>query len=142
MPGAPLVVLDADCVVAGVLTAVGATTQLLEFWREGAIELVACPNLLEEVRRTLGSPRIAAKYGFEPAEIEEFVEQLGREGVMFGDPVDPPRVVPGDPNDDYLVALAIEAEADWLVTRDKHFDGLRVRGVRIITPGRLVRELR
>lgn len=142
MQAPPLVVVDADCLVAGVLTPVGATTALLELWREGGIEFVVCPNLLDEVMRTLGSPRIAGKYGLEHAEVQEFVEQLEREGVAFRDPAGPPRVVPDDPNDDYLVALAIEAGAEYLVTRDKHFEGVRIKGVRIITPGRLLRELR
>jgi predicted nucleic acid-binding protein len=60
---------------------------------------------------------------------------------MFQDPVASRRVVPDDPNDDYLIALAIEADADWLMTRDKHFEGVRAAGVRITTPGRLLREL-
>lgn len=124
------------------LTPIGATTELLGLWQEGAIELVVCPNLLDEVRPALQHPRVAGKYGFEQPEVEASVERLQQEGVMFEDPVDPPRVVPDDPNDDYLVALAIESGADYLVTRDKHFEGVRIEGVRIITPGRLVRALR
>jgi predicted nucleic acid-binding protein len=61
---------------------------------------------------------------------------------MFDDPHDPPRAVPGDPNDDYLVALAIDSGGTYLATRDKHFEGVRVEGVRIVTPGRLIRLLR
>lgn len=138
---APVVVVDAGCLVAGVLAPAGATSELLELWREGGVEVVVCPNLLEEVRRALKSPRIAARYGLEEAEINEFIEQLEAESMMFPDPTDPPRAVPGDPNDDYLVALTIESEADCLVTRDKHFDGVRIKGVRITTPGRLLKAL-
>lgn len=131
--------MDADCLVAGVLTPTGATTELLGLWQEGAIELVVCPNLLDEVRRTLVHPRVAGKYALEQPEVEAFVDRLRLEGIMFEDPVDPPRVVPDDRTDDYLVALAIESKADYLVTRDKHFEGVRIEGVRIAAPGRLVR---
>lgn len=134
--------MDADCLIAGVLTPAGATTELLGLWHEGAVELVVCPNLLEEVKRTLQSPRVAGKHGFEQPEIDAFVQRLQEEGLPFEDPVDPARTVPQDPNDDYLIALAIESGAECLVTRDKHFAGLRVKGVRITSPGRLVRELR
>ena len=51
---------------------------------------------------------------------------------MLDDPKDPLRVVPDDPKDDYLIALAIESGT--LVTRDRHFDKVTVEGVRIITP--------
>jgi uncharacterized protein len=136
------VLVDADCLVAGTLTATGATTALLTQWQEGAIELIICPRLVNEVSKTLLLPRIAGKYGISRADVEDLARRLIEDGVMFDDPVDPPRVVPEDPNDDYLIALAIESEADYFVTRDKHFDGVRVTGVRIITPGRLLRELR
>lgn len=124
------------------LTPTGATTELLALWQEGAIELVVCPNLLDEVRRTLQHPRVAGKYGFERPDVEAFVERLQQEGVAFDDPVRPPRVVPADTNDDYLVALAVSAGVDFFVTRDRHFDGVSVRGLRILTPGRLLRGLR
>jgi len=62
--------------------------------------------------------------------------------MLFDDPVDPPRVVPEDPKDDYLVALALAAKADALVTRDRHFDKLRVRGLPIISARRMVRRVR
>lgn len=59
---------------------------------------------------------------------------------MFSDPIDPPRVVPGDPKDDYLIALALASDS-ILVTRDRHFEDLRVEGLRIVTPGLFLREL-
>lgn len=134
--------MDADCVIAGSLTATGATTELLNLWQEGAIELAICPRLINEVAKALSLPRIAGKYGIARAEIESLTQRLVDEGVAFEDHVDPPRVVPADPHDDYLVALAIESGAEYLVTRDRHFDGVRVEGVRIIAPGLLLRELR
>ncbi len=134
-------VVDADCLVAGVLTAQGATTDLLNLWREGGVELAVCAQLLDEVRRTLASPRVGGKYGFVRSKISAFVDQLSEEGEVFENPSEPPRVVPNDQRDDYLVALTIDAGADYLVTRDAHFDSVRVEGVRIITPGRLMREL-
>jgi predicted nucleic acid-binding protein len=84
---------------------------------------------------------VAGRYGLKADEVEAFVGRLREEGVSFDDPVDPPRVVPDDPNDDYLIALALSSGAEFFVTRDRHFDNLRVQGVKIRTPGRLLREL-
>ena len=84
---------------------------------------------------------MAGKYSIGPADVTAFVDRLRGEAIASADPVEPDRVVPDDPNDDYLVALALEAEAEYLVTRDRHFEKVRVKGLSIITPGRLVRLL-
>ncbi|TMD10710.1 MAG: type II toxin-antitoxin system VapC family toxin [Chloroflexi bacterium] len=57
------------------------------------------------------------------------------------DPTNPPRRVPNDSGDDYLVALALENDADLLVTRDRHFDGLSFDGIRIEFPGGFLARL-
>lgn len=53
---------------------------------------------------------------------------------MHPDPVNPPRAVPDDPGDDYLVALALATGTGRLVTRDRHFDKVHVEGFRVISP--------
>lgn len=136
-----MVVVDTDCLVAGTLTPTGATSVLLDLWQEGAFELVVCPQLLDEVRKTLLHPRVGPKYGIVPGDVEAFVARLQEEGLVHDDPVDPPRVVPDDPKDDYLVALARAAGANCLVTRDRHFEKVRVQDLRIVGPAAFVREL-
>jgi predicted nucleic acid-binding protein len=86
-------------------------------------------------------PRIARRYDIGTEEAEAFVGRLSDEGMVLADPVDPPRVVPDDPNDDYLVALGIASDADALVTRDRHFAKVRVAGLPIIAPRELIRRL-
>ena len=53
---------------------------------------------------------------------------------MIDDPQDVPRVVPDDPNDDYLVALVRDSKSGFLVTRDRHFEKVAIEEVQIITP--------
>lgn len=67
--------------------------------------------------------------------------RLEEEGALFDDPKNPPRVVPDDPNDDYLVALALETEAEFLVTRDRHFSKVRVEGLVILNPRQFLNRL-
>lgn len=125
--------VDADCLIAGVLTSQGATSRLLDRWEAGDFELVVCPRLVHEVRKALLSPRIADRYDVSVADANAFARKLVEEGLAAADPVDPPRAVPDDPNDDYLVAVAL-SEAGILVTRDRHFEKVDVEGVRIINP--------
>ncbi len=52
---------------------------------------------------------------------------------MLPDPGSIPRATP-DPKDDYLVALALSSEVDFLVSGDPHLTGLEGARPRILTP--------
>lgn len=95
---------------------------------------MVCPRLIFEVRKALLSSRLADRYDISKPDADAFVRQLSEEGLLVDDPIDPPRVVPNDPNDDYLVALALSSECDALVTRDRHFERVDVSGLTIIGP--------
>jgi uncharacterized protein len=52
------------------------------------------------------------------------------------------RVVPLDPKDDVIVATAIRAQAEYLVTGDRHLLSLgSYRGIQIVTPRRFLNLL-
>jgi predicted nucleic acid-binding protein len=118
--------------IAGVLTSEGATSRLIDRWQAGEFELVVCPRLVFEVHKALVSPRIATRYDIEERDADAFARRLRDDGVMADDPDHPPRVVPDDPADDYLIALALEPGI--LVTRDRHFQKVSVAGLRIVGP--------
>jgi putative PIN family toxin of toxin-antitoxin system len=135
------VVLDADCLIAGTLASRGACAELLDRWQGGEFELIVCEHLLGEVQKALDHPRIAGKYGLTRREISDVVDLFRRGSLLMPDPADPRRAVPDDPNDDYLVALAIDSQAEALVTRDRHFEKVRIDKIEILTPGRFLRRL-
>jgi putative PIN family toxin of toxin-antitoxin system len=134
-------VIDADCLIAGVLAPAGAATRLLDLWRDGMFEMIACPQLVREVRKALLDPRISRRYGISRDEVDEFCRSLEQESIWLPDPIDPPRLVPKDGGDDYLIQLAKDGGADALVTRDRHFDGIRVPGLEIRPPRAIVPRL-
>jgi predicted nucleic acid-binding protein len=85
--------------------------------------------------------RIASRYGITPDEVDEFCRRIEEESIRFPDPIDPPRMVPADRGDDYLIQLAKDGGAEALVTRDHHFDGIAVQGLEIIPPRVIVPRL-
>ncbi len=135
------VVIDADCVIAGTLAGTGAASRLLDLWRAGAFELIACPELVDEVRKALLDRRISVRYGITADEVDELCRRIEEESIYLPDPVGAPRVVLADPGDDYLVQLARDGHADTLVTRDHHFDGVVVPGLEIVPPRALLPRL-
>jgi len=103
--------------------------------------MVACPQLLGEVRKALLDPRISSRYNITPDEVDELCRRIKEESIWLPDPIDPPRLVPADRGDDYLIQLAKDSGADILVTRDHHFDGVVVPGLEIVSPRRIVPRL-
>jgi predicted nucleic acid-binding protein len=59
---------------------------------------------------------------------------------MAKDPPGPPAVT-RDPGDDYLVALAVGAGADVLVSGDRDLTDVQVAGVSVLTPRAFLERL-
>lgn len=90
--------------------------------------------LLDELEGVLMRPRFRSF--LTPSQVEEFVAAV--EGVAEGAPDPPVEPVTPDPSDDYLVALAVASEADYLVSGDADLLELADPPVSILSP----RELR
>ncbi len=88
---------------------------------------------------------LTGKLGFKPQRwqgVEELLLDLAVELVAA--PAASPEVLTGDPDDDLILACAIEAGVEVLVSGDRRHllpVGER-RGVRVITPQALLAELR
>jgi len=58
-------------------------------------------------------------------------------------PTSVPRVIANDPDDDHVLACALAAQADLIVSGDKHFHSLggEYQGIPIVTPAEAFRIL-
>lgn len=139
-----IVVLDTNCIVAGLLSRDGPCAEILDRWRDGHFEVAVSPILLAELERVLHYPRIVARYHVAGDLAQAAVVEFARQGVAFPDPAVLPRVVPGDVDDDYIIALAGSAGASVVVTRDGHFAEIdpRVCDVEVLLPEDFLRRLR
>lgn len=93
-------------------------------------------GILEETASALlRNAKLAARYRYTPAEMQEFCDDLAASVEMVADLPDL-RAGPGDPKDDMVVATAVAARAEFLVTGDRR--DLRslgsYQGIRIVTP--------
>ncbi len=137
------VVLDADVIIAGTLASAGACHDIIDAWLAGNFEIAVCPRLLAEVGKALTHPRIAGKYQLDHADVEAWVARLGNEGIRFEDPKNPPRRVPDDPNDDYLIELSLTSKAPALISRDRHLGRAQIpAGLEIVAPAAFAERLR
>jgi putative PIN family toxin of toxin-antitoxin system len=124
-----LVVFDPNILVSALITPKGRARQVVQAGIDGQYEYAICPTLLDELVRVSRRPKIASLVPSEAA--ARFIADV-RGGARLE--VDPDvRAVSRDPEDDYLVALALSINADHLVTGDKDLLELAHPAVRITT---------
>jgi putative PIN family toxin of toxin-antitoxin system len=127
--------LDTNALASGFAgEAVPASTPgaIVRRWRAGRFELVVSPDILTELSRTFAKPYYTARRS--RAQIAAAVQLVSAEATV----VVPTVVVSGvatHPEDDRVLAAAVSARVDYLVTGDRQLRRLgSYRGVRILSP--------
>jgi putative PIN family toxin of toxin-antitoxin system len=132
------VVIDPGVFVSALIAPKGTPAQLLDLLLEQRFELVVSPQLLAELTGVLLRDRFR-RY-VTAAEVRELVADLAAVATVLRDPPDPVAIT-RDPNDDYLVALAVEAQTDALISGDSELTDLQSPPVRVLTPRRFLVRL-
>ena len=100
--------------------------------------LIVCPSLLAELEPVL--PRAKFRPYVTTPEIRAYVALVRRLSSVKPDPDVAHRLTP-DPGDDYLVALACVAAADFLVSGDPHLTELKQANPPVLTPRAFLRRI-
>jgi putative PIN family toxin of toxin-antitoxin system len=101
---------------------------------EPAFELILSPGILDEVGRALRYPGVRNRISASDAEIELRLAMLDTLSTPVAGQVEVVGVA-RDPDDDQVLAAAIEGCADYLVTGDQDLLTLgEYEGIRIVTP--------
>jgi len=115
-------VLDTSVLVAAFLHLAGVNGRVLALAGE-RYELRLSTAILAEVRKVLFYPRLR-RYGYSEEEVEEFLRAL-RKAVFLVRRWPKIQVVREDPADDRVLACALAAKADCIVSKDEHLQKLR-----------------
>lgn len=130
-------VVDVNVLISAILSSRGASAELLRNARDGEFELIVSELLLAELQRACAYPKLRKHIPVEKA--AAFISWLRHHGLIAQDPTGPPPVRSPDPDDDYLLSLAISQRA-FLVTGDQHRLGLRDE-LPILPPADFLRQL-
>jgi putative PIN family toxin of toxin-antitoxin system len=109
-------VLDTNVVVSALLWD-GGPRKLLSAGRRGEVELYSSAQLLRELTDVLSRPKFHSKIAASQLSVDQIVD-LYAELAALVRPVPVPRIV-SDPDDDAVIATALAAKADLIVTGDK-----------------------
>ncbi len=135
-------VVDASVLVSAFLFPRSPPGEVLALAEQGRYMLHISPILIEETRRSLMNPRLRNSYGYSPESAQAWCKELmGDLAFMVTDMPDIGPVC-RDPDDDHVIAAAMAAKADFIVTGDKDLRALDTHeGIRILTAKAFLDEI-
>lgn len=126
------VVLDTNILFSALISPHGAPDVIYRAWRLARFEVVTSQAQLDEIRRASRYPKLQSV--LQPAKVGAMMNNLQRAVVLEHMTI---KVEADDPDDSFLLAMALSGNADYLVTGDRRA-GLLQRGhierTRIVTP--------
>ncbi len=122
-------VFDTNVLIAAFLTE-GVCSGLLTRARKHAFNLVLCNDIIREFKGVL-----TKKFKLSPTDISEITAIVEEATVEIIHKPDPIKSICRDPSDDFIIACAVAAKANYIVTGDEDLLILkRYKDVIIINP--------
>lgn len=123
-------VLDTNVFVSAALSKnpSSPTREVIDRWKRGEFMLLICTPLAEEIVEKLQD------HGIDAGKVGILVEMLANLAEWVEVPPEKIEALLSDPDDNVVVACAVEGGANYLVTYDPHFDLLqgKYRGIKIV----------
>lgn len=110
-------VIDPNVLISALITPEGTAAELLRRLRDGELEVIVSPLLLNELEGVLRREKFRRYADLEA--VDAFLERLRVEAILAPDPEGPAPIRSVDPRDDYLLDLAFNQKA-MLISGDSH----------------------
>tara|TARA_Y100000310_G_scaffold329346_1_gene399005 strand:- start:106 stop:516 length:411 start_codon:yes stop_codon:yes gene_type:complete len=124
------IVLDTNIFISGIFWTSSPSGKIILAWRRGVFMLITSNPILKELVDKLSSFKIE----MDKQMIEEWKQIIVQNAIVVK-PSMKLNIVKDDPDDNMFLEAAIEGNADYIVSQDKHL--LKVstyKNVKILTP--------
>jgi uncharacterized protein len=133
------VVLDTNILASGAISTDGTLRAIVDAWRRGAFKVIVSTPILEELHHTFQKPYFR-RYLTEKLS-SRFLNLLQKRATVCPITVSVHGIAT-HPEDDMIVATAVSAKADYLVTGDTKLQGIGTyNAVTILSPKRFLETL-
>lgn len=126
------VVLDTNILFSALISPHGLPDTIYRAWRSARFELITSRTQLDEIRRASRYPKFQTI--LQPARVGTLINNLQRATVLEQLST---QFQADDPDDAFLLAMAVAGNADYLVTGDRRAGLLQRKNIertRIVTP--------
>jgi len=135
-------VIDTSVMVSVAFPKGELARELRNMIADGAFTLVASKEMMAELYRVLHYPRILKQFKASKDDIDEFVGMIMEHALLVKGRYSL-HEIKEDPSDDMFLACAMEANADFIVSRDPHLRNLKqFHGIKIIDVKEFVGRVR
>jgi len=132
------VILDTNIFLSALISPHGTSHLIYQAWRAAKFEIITSKTQLDEIRRVSRYPKFKAI--LQPARIGTLINNLQHTIILDKLSM---RAEADDPNDAFLLSMAMDTEADYLVTGDRRAGILKLKNIgrtRIVTPALFCKE--
>lgn len=129
-----IVVLDTNVLASGTVTAKTTPGQILDYWRAGRFNLAVSEFIIDELKQTFNKTYFQKRVRI--ARITKIIDLLQNETIVVPIKVSVHGAAT-HPEDDLILATALSAKADYLVTGDGPLlrkVGSTYQGLSLVTP--------
>ncbi|AEB08257.1 putative toxin-antitoxin system toxin component, PIN family [Desulfobacca acetoxidans] len=127
-------VIDANVFVSSALAPGSNPDKVIGLARKGRITLLISQDILKEIRTVFMYPEIKRRLKITAKEIDEFLAEIAKPALITPGVLNL-KEVKADRKDDKYLVCAVEGQADYIISGDKHLLNLdNYYGIKIVTP--------
>ncbi len=124
------IVLDTNVFISGIFWEGNFCSQIIDGWKRGRFQLISSLKIIDELIETLRNFKISMNEDL----IKEWKNLIIENSIMIN-PLTTIKVVKDDPEDDKFIEVAIDGEADFIISQDKHLLKLKeYNKIKILKP--------
>lgn len=129
-----ILVLDTNVLISALISPTGPPAKIVRLWEQEHFEVASSPALKAELEKTLAYPKIQKLFPQFQSRLPLLIARLQSNSVMVESEIELD-VIQEDPSDNRILECAIAAEAQYIISGDKHLLALKqYEGIIILSP--------